>query len=81
MKNEIKNPEQTTFYICREDDMFKVTAYGVVGPNQQMQTGQPIMDTYLDKTEWENVLLEEGIELEEEGSHGFAGVSYQKNKV
>jgi len=66
MKNEIKNPEQTKYYICREDDMFKVTAYGVVEPNQQMQTGQPIMDTYLDKTEWENVLLEEGIELEEE---------------
>ena len=46
--------------------MFKVTAYGVVEQNQQMQTGQPIMDTYLDKTEWENKLLESGVTLEEE---------------
>ena len=68
MKNEIKNPEQTTFYICREDDMFKVTAYGVVEPNQQMQTGQPIMDTYLNEIDWQNKLLEEGIELEEENN-------------
>ena len=68
MKHEIKNPEQTTFYICREDDMFKVTAYGVIEPNQQMQTGQPIMDTYLDKTEWENKLLESGVTLEEENN-------------
>ena len=68
MKHEIKNPKKTTFYICREDDMFKVTAYGVVEPNQQMQTGQPIMDTYLDKIDWQNVLLEEGIELEEENN-------------
>jgi len=30
---------------------------------------------------WQNVLLEEGIELEEEGSHGFAGVNYQNLKV
>ena len=68
MKNEIKNPEQTKYYICREDDMFKVTAYGVVEPNQQMQTGQPIMDTYLDKIEWENKLLESGVTLEEENN-------------
>ena len=81
MKNEIKNPEQTKYYICREDDMFKVTAYGVVEPNQQMQTGQPIMDTYLNEIDWQNVLLEESIELEEEGSHGFAGVNYQNFKV
>ena len=62
----IKNPEQTTYFICREDDTFTITAYGSVEPNQTMNTGQPIMDTYLDKAEWEAKLLEGGITLEEE---------------
>jgi len=64
MKN-IKNPEQTTYFICREDDTFTITAYGSVEPNQTMNTGQPIIDTYLDKAEWEAKLLEGGITLEE----------------
>ena len=61
----IVNPEQTTYFICREDDTYTITAYGSVEPNQTMNTGQPIMDTYLDKTEWEAKLLEGGITLEE----------------
>jgi len=61
----INNPEQTTYFICREDDTFTITAYGSVEPNQTMNTGQPIMDTYLDKAEWEAKLLEGGITLEE----------------
>jgi len=62
----IVNPEQTTYFICREDDTYTITAYGSVEPNQTMNTGQPIMDTYLDKAEWEAKLLEGGITLEEE---------------
>ena len=64
MKN-IKNPEQTTYFICREDDTFTITAYGSVEPNQTMNTGQPIMDEYLDKAEWEAKLVEGGITIEE----------------
>jgi len=65
MIQEIKNPEQTTYFICREDDTFTITSYGSVEPHQIMKTGQPIMDTYLDKLEWESILLKAGIELEE----------------
>jgi hypothetical protein len=62
----INNPEQTTYFICREDEKFTITAYGEVEPSQTMNTGQPIMDTYLDKAEWEAKLLEGGITLEQE---------------
>ena len=65
MINEIKKPEPIKYYIVRNNEN-KIMAYGVVEQNQQMQTGQPIMDTYLDKTEWENKLLESGVTLEEE---------------
>ena len=62
----IVNPKQTTYFICREDDTFTITAYGSVEPTQTMNTGQPIMDEYLDEAEWEAKLLEGGITIEEE---------------
>jgi hypothetical protein len=61
--DSIKNPKQTTYFICREDETFTITAYGSVEPHQTMNTGQPILDTYLDKNEWEAKLLEGGIDL------------------
>ena len=64
--NLIKNPEQTTYFICREDETFTIVAYGSVEPTQTMNTGQPIVDTYLDKAEWEAKLVEGGIDLNEE---------------
>jgi len=67
MINEIKKPEPIKYYIVRNKEN-KIMAYGVVEQNQQMQTGQPIMDTYLDKIEWENKLLESGVTLEEENN-------------
>ena len=63
--NSIKNPQQTTYFICREDDTFTIVAYGSVEPTQTMNTGQPIMDEYLDEAEWEAKLLEGGITIEE----------------
>ena len=66
MIQEIKNPEQTTYFICREDDTFTIKSYGSVEPHQIMKTGQPIMDTYLNETEWEAILLKAGIELQED---------------
>ena len=64
--NSLKNPEQTTYFICREDETFTITAYGSVEPHQTMNTGQPIVDTYLDKSEWEAKLLEGGITIEQD---------------
>ena len=63
--NSVKNPQQTTYFICREDETYTIMAYGSVEPHQTMNTGQPIVDTYLDKAEWEAKLVEGGIELEE----------------
>ena len=65
MALEIQYPEQTTYFICREDDMFTVTAYGIVDTNQCMITGQPIMDQYLDEAEWIQVLIDAGIDPQE----------------
>ena len=62
MALEIQYPEQTTYFICREDDTFTITAYGVVEPNQCMITGQPIMDEYLDEAEWIAILIAAGID-------------------
>ena len=65
MALEIQYPEQTTYFICREDDTFTITAYGVVEPNQCMITGQPIMDEYLDEATWVQILIDAGIDPEE----------------
>ena len=59
----IVNPEQTTYFICREDETFTITAYGEINPDQVMKSGQPIVDTYIDKAVWEAKLLEGGITL------------------
>ena len=62
MKNQIIYPQETTYYICYNGN-YEIMAYGLVEPENQMETGQPIMEIYLDLTEWENVLFKNGIEL------------------
>ena len=63
MSLEIKNPEQTTYFICRERMIhLQITAYGSVEPTQVMKTGQPIMDEYLDEAEWLAILIAAGID-------------------
>ena len=66
MINSIIYPNQTTYFICYNENRVDVMAYGSVEPTQQMETGQPILDTYLDKSEWKNVLNQKGINLNEE---------------
>lgn len=47
---DIIHPEQTTYFIAYTDtDIF---AYGIVEPNQEMTTGQPILWTTLVEAEW-----------------------------
>ena len=65
MALEIQYPEQTTYFICREDDAYTVTAYGIVDTSQCMITGQPIMDQYLDEAEWVQVLIDAGTDPQE----------------
>ena len=68
MINEIKYPTQTTYFICYNADRVDVMAYGSVEPDQWMETGQPILDTYLDESEWLAILLERGINPNEENT-------------
>jgi len=62
MANSIIYPTQTTYFICYNADRVDVMSYGSVEPTQQMETGQPILDTYLDEQQWALVLIERGIE-------------------
>ena len=62
MSQKIEYPEQTTYFICREDETFTITAYGSVEPTQVMETGQPILDSYLDEAEWAAILIAAGID-------------------
>lgn len=63
MANSIIYPTQTTYFICYNADRVDVMAYGIVEPTQQMETGQPILDIYLDEVEWLEVLTERGIDI------------------
>ena len=63
---EINKPQELTYFICREDETFTITAYGEIKPDQVMKSGQPIVDTYTDKVQWEAKLLEGGITLEQD---------------
>ena len=63
---EINKPQELTYFICREDETFTITAYGEIKPDQVMKSGQPIVDTYTDKSVWEAKLLEGGITLEQD---------------
>ena len=63
MANSIIYPTQTTYFICYNADRVDVMAYGSVEPTQQMETGQPILDTYLDELEWLEALTERGIDI------------------
>jgi len=48
--NEIKFPEQTTYFIAYTSK--EIFAYGIVEPQQEMVTGQPILWTTLVEAEW-----------------------------
>lgn len=63
MAKSIIYPTQTTYFICYNADRVDVMAYGSIEPTQQMETGQPILDTYLDEVEWLEVLTERGIDF------------------
>jgi len=39
-----------------------IVSYGEVTPEQEMETGQPIMNVYDNEEEWIEVLIENGID-------------------
>jgi hypothetical protein len=62
---KIEKPTEITYFICRDENQ-KITAYGEVGIENVMETNQPIVNTYLEKTEWQKILKENGIDTENE---------------
>jgi hypothetical protein len=48
--NEIKFPSATTYFIAYTNT--EIFGYGIVNPDQEMQTGQPILWTTLSEAEW-----------------------------
>ena len=48
--NEIKFPSETTYFIAYTNT--EIFGYGIVNPEQEMQTGQPILWTTLNEAEW-----------------------------
>ena len=47
---DIIYPEQTNYFIAYTNTI--IFSYGIVEPNQEMTTGQPVLWTTLDKAEW-----------------------------
>ena len=61
MTNSIKFPTQTKWFITYTDKDV-IVSYGEVTPEQEMETGQPIMNVYDNEEEWLEVLIENGID-------------------
>jgi len=61
MTNSIKYPTQTKWFINYTDKNV-IVSYGEVTPEQEMETGQPIMNVYDNEEEWLEVLIENGID-------------------
>jgi hypothetical protein len=53
--NEIKYPTQTTYFIAYTDTL--IFGYGIVTPEQVMDSGQPYLYTTLSEEEWLEELL------------------------
>lgn len=67
--NEIRYPEETTYYICFDNERTEVKSYGLVQPDQVLTTIW-IFDKYLDKVVWLAELGNWGItpEFDEQGN-------------
>ena len=61
---KISNPTNEQWFICWDNKRSKITVYGSVIPNQYMETPFIEIDTYESESEWEEILLENGINNE-----------------
>jgi|AntRauMFilla1563_2_1112583.scaffolds.fasta_scaffold48532_2 hypothetical protein len=59
-------PEFQTWFICWNDLRSEIKAYGPIGPEQCMDTPWNEIDYYLDENVWKQLLIENGIEVDEE---------------
>ena len=58
---KLEYPTQETFFICWDDLRTEIKVHSSVLPTQCMETKFTEVDYYIDKQQWVDVLLENGI--------------------
>ena len=61
MGKRLEYPEQLTYFICWDDSRSEIKSFSVINTNQTLETYWDVVDYYTDKSQWETVLLNNGI--------------------
>jgi len=61
MSKQLVQPEQITYFICWDDSRSEIKSFSVINTNQTLETYWNVVDYYTDKSQWETVLLNNGI--------------------
>lgn len=62
---KLENVQEVTYFILRNEEDFNIESYGEMQVGQYLETIHPIIDTYTDKSEWEAILDNAGIVIED----------------
>ena len=65
-KTDLCYPEVKTWFICWNDERTEIKSYGSITPQQCLGTTWNEVDYYTNEAEWLEVLLQNGINPEEE---------------
>jgi hypothetical protein len=65
-KEKLNYPDVKTFYICFNNERSEIKSYGSITPQQCLGTTWIEIDYFINEAEWLDVLLENGIEIEEQ---------------
>ena len=61
MSKQLVQPEQITYFICWDDSRSEIKSFSVINTNQTLETYWDVVDYYTDKSQWETVLLNNGV--------------------
>ena len=61
MSKKLVQPEQLTYFICWDDTRSEIKSFSVINTNQTFTTYWNVVDYYTDKSQWETVLLNNGV--------------------
>ena len=73
---KISHPNNETFFIIWNNERTKIHGYGSILPEQEMETRYSEVDSHLIESEWNQVLLDNGIDnspIEDKGPGVFVG--------
>jgi hypothetical protein len=65
MIQKIEYPQQTTYFISKDSESV-IQGYGKIEPSQVVETIHPTLEAYLDEQEWQSILIQNGINIEQE---------------